>query len=305
MKLATIYSEANIHPDLKPAMDQLTQKLVEQIRTAGVEIMPAHEDLTKARDTFVPGKGWEYTPGHRWYHAGRGGPSRWLVGYIKMGLVYVAVYLGLDGSVLTQAQYRYRHRAGEEPGIGQSYHRAFRDIASFMQYLHKKFKPFVSRGQLERFEEFVFSAKYRIKYSPPPAPPQSGLDDADEFYKGGYGPDADFGVVAAATALSKRILKGERVDPNNISVLIDFGRARDWTEHSGLDLFLPEYDHWIAANPKEAYIADAQGDYHEPLDWPKEAVGILINNARKISRTVVSRAQRMAKLAKDAPPPPL
>lgn len=300
MKLAAIFED--IHPDLAPAIQKMNDGILAKIRAAGVEIMPAHENLGTPRLTKQSGGGYEYSKGYRWVQ--KRWSQRWLVGYIKMGAPYLAVYAGFDGDILTELQYKYGPSNSEH--VNENYYRHYKNIDEFITYLNKKLKPFVSSEPLKRFEEFVFESQ-PIVYYPPPVKVATGddLDDKDEFYNSRGGLDNHMGVVAASQALGDLARSGQTIDPDNITSLFSGLTMRTWIEQSdiGIENNL-EWNSWVAANPKEVYIADSDGRYVKDAGWPREVEGLLLTYARAVSRKVMSRVKNVAAKPKKMPPTP-
>lgn len=301
MKLAALFYE-DIHPDLAPAIQKMNDAIVAKIRAAGVEIMPAHTDLGMPRYTKKGPYNYDFNQGYRWVQ--KRWSQRWLVGYIKMGAPYLAVFAGLDGDILTELQ----HKSGppDSQNVNENYYRHYHNVDEFITFLEKKLKPFASSEPIKRFEKFVFESQPIVHY-PPPAKINTGneLDDEDEFYNQHGGLDKHMGIVAASKALGDMVRQGQSIDHNNITTMFSGMTMKTWMDQSGIE---PggelEWDNWVAANPKEVYIADSDGKFLRNADWPREVNGLLLTYARAVARKVISRAKNIAAKPKKPPPPP-
>lgn len=297
MKLATLFQEADIHPDLVPAVDQLTKKCVDKIKAADIGFMPAHESLTKSY-----GK-----PGYRWAYSGYGGSPRWLVGYAKMGPTWLGVYLAIDGSLITKKQQAfdtYSNVADIAKGppnakdIYEDYYRYYKNIDAFVAYLRKTVKPFETTSPAQRIIGYIKKLPYLwIKYSPPDLKNtkdlSSGLDDKDEFETHGE-ENTHYGLMSAVSAVAETIASNGSVHPNDLALIFSIGHVKEWLERSGVDIEFPKGQASVRVSPEEVYTVSWQGTY-EPIEFSPEIDKSLKNFVTKVANKIINLAQKRVK----------
>lgn len=302
MKLVSIF-EANVHPDLVPAMDQLTKKIVGQIRDAGVEIIQATSPIDKPR-TEYDGDNYKHNDAYRW------NPSRWvarwLIGYIKVGTPYLAVYLGLDGSIVTQIQ--HKSTWSKEDHIGELHHGYYDNVTKFLAYVEKSLKSFIAKKPEDRLLELISRLPYQdVFYYEPPAQKVNpeGLDDEDEFGSNYGHKNAHMGIMAAVTAAAKRLKQKQPVSAADFVLTFDMSKIKLWAERAGFDISIPQVKYrgnqgyelesrMLAASRDKVYATNEDGEILQEIDLPVDMALALKRRAAQAGDKIVRMAQKQA-----------
>lgn len=296
MKLVLLF-EDNLHPDLIPAMEALSKKTITQIREAGIGIIPATENLG-APDRIPNADGsYSFNQSHRWHYSSYGALPRWLLGYVKMGMIYLAVYMAMDGSITTRAQHKSARDAGSDnfnAEIWENHDRSFKDVDAFIKYATTSLKDFVQKQPVDRFFGFIEPKHLKYGYYRPPEKvvDHGGLDDADDF-QGGKMVDG-WGVSDLVEKLVKLGKAGNQIDPNGIVIRIESTQLRRWLERSGYDVEpgLQGYSGYATISPKDAFATEYNGDITGELTIPNELKSMLMRRAAATSKRIMAAVQK-------------